>query len=227
MATVLFIRHAESTANRAGELAGRTPGVSLTPEGADAAVRLGRRLAGVRPARVVHSPLERCVQTVGSIRTGMGDAPMPDGISDDRLNEVDYGDWQGRKLADLAGRPEWTTIQSTPSKVRFPGGESIREMAARTTAAIRAHDAEVDSGSGPEALWMAVAHGDIIKAVLADALGMPLDDFQRIVVSPCSLSVIRYTPDRPFVLTLGAHADRMVRLPAVDGAAEGVVGGGD
>lgn len=227
MATVLFIRHAESSANRAGELAGRTPGVSLTPNGAAAARRLGERLRGVRPARVVHSPLDRCVQTVRAIRDGMGDAAVPDGVPDERLNEVDYGDWQGKKLSDLAGRPEWATIQTSPSTVRFPGGESIREMATRTCTAIRAHDAEVEAADGAESLWIAVAHGDIIKAVLADALGMPLDDFQRIVVSPCTLSVIRYTSERPFVLTLGAHADRMVRLPAVDEAAEGVVGGGD
>ncbi|NYI68428.1 MSMEG_4193 family putative phosphomutase [Spelaeicoccus albus] len=227
MATVLLIRHAESTANKAGELAGRTPGVDLTPDGAEQARRLGLRLRQVRPVRIVHSPLDRCVQTLRKIREAMDGAPMPDGLPDDALNEVDYGGWQGKKLADLAGQPEWKTIQNTPSAVRFPGGESIAEMSARAVAAVRGHDAEVEADAGNDAVWMVIAHGDIIKAVLADALGMPLDLFQRLVVSPCSLSAIRYTSDRPFLLALGAHADRLVRLPEADKAAEGVVGGGD
>lgn len=199
----------------------------MTSDGVAAAHRLGERLHQVRPTRVVHSPLERCVQTLSAIRDGMADAPMPAGVPDERLNEVDYGDWQGTKLADLAKLPEWATIQRTPSVVRFPGGESIREMAGRTTAAIRGHDAEVEAEAGPDAVWIAVAHGDIIKAVLADALAMPLDEFQRIVVSPASLSVIRYTAEKPYVLALGAHADRLVRLSEADKAAAGVVGGGD
>lgn len=227
MATVLLIRHAESTANKAGELAGRTPGVDLTPDGARQAGRLGERLRSVRPVRIVHSPLARCRQTLARIREGMGAESMPDGVPDPGLNEVDYGGWQGKKLAELSRLPDWKTVQDTPSAVRFPGGESITEMSARAVAAVRRHDAEVVDESGTSAVWMAIAHGDIIKAVLADALGMPLDLFQRLVISPCSLSAIRYTPDRPFVLALGAHADRLVRLPEADTAAKGVVGGGD
>lgn len=227
MATVLLIRHAESTANKAGELAGRTPGVDLTPDGAAQAVRLGMRLRTVRPVRIVHSPLDRCVQTLRRIREGMDAPALPDGMPEAGLNEVDYGGWQGKKLADLSHRREWRTVQNTPSAVRFPGGESIAEMSARAVEAVRRHDAEVVDECGASAVWMAIAHGDVIKAVLADALGMPLDLFQRLVISPCSLSAIRYTPDRPFVLALGAHADRLVRLPEADAAAEGVVGGGD
>ena len=103
-------------------------------------------------------------------------------------------------------------MQGQPSAVTFPGGESMAGMAARSVAAVRRWDAAVEAEHGPEALWVAVSHGDVIKAVLADALGLHLDTFQRIVVDPASISVVRYTPGRPFVLMTNTH-DGDLSLP--------------
>jgi probable phosphomutase (TIGR03848 family) len=121
------------------------------------------------------------------------------------LSEVDYGDWTGRALKDLAKEPLWRTVQGQPSAVTFPGGESMAGMASRSVAAVRRRDAAVEAEHGPESLWVAVSHGDVIKAILADALGLHLDTFQRIVVDPASISVVRYTPGRPFVLMTNTH----------------------
>jgi probable phosphomutase (TIGR03848 family) len=115
---------------------------------------------------------------------------------DDRLIECGYGDWTGKALKDLAKDPLWKMIQSQPSAVRFPGGEGLAEMATRAVAAVR----DWNDRLGDEAVWVACTHGDIIKAVVADALGLHLDQYQRIVPDPCSVSVIRYTKTRPYVI---------------------------
>ena len=95
-------------------------------------------------------------------------------------------------------------MQQQPSAVRFPGGESMTEMAARAVGAIRAWDAKLAAEHGADAVWAAVSHGDVIKAILADALGMHLDSFQRIMVDPASVSIIRYTGTRPYVVTMNS-----------------------
>ena len=128
------------------------------------------------------------------------------------LLECDYGDWTGRELTSLAKDPLWATVQAHPSAAAFPGGESMAGMAARAVEAVRRWDARVEAEHGPDAVWVAVSHGDVIKAVLADALGMHLDGFQRIVVDPGSLSVVRYTPLRPFVLTSNSTAGDLGHL---------------
>jgi probable phosphomutase (TIGR03848 family) len=115
---------------------------------------------------------------------------------DERLIECGYGDWTGRAIKDLTKDPIWKVVQTQPSAARFPGGESLSEMSARAVACIRDWDARL----GPDAIWVACSHGDVIKAIIADALGLHLDQFQRIVVDPCSVSVIRYTDTRPYVL---------------------------
>jgi probable phosphomutase (TIGR03848 family) len=121
------------------------------------------------------------------------------------LAEVDYGEWTGGRLATLAKDPLWRTVQTHPSAVTFPGGESMSAMAARSVAAVRRWDARVVAEHGEDTPWVAVSHGDVIKAVLADALGIHLDQFQRLVVDPASVSVVRYTPHRPFVLMSNSH----------------------
>jgi probable phosphomutase (TIGR03848 family) len=121
-------------------------------------------------------------------------------LSERGITECDYGDWQGRALKELAKEKLWKAVQSQPSAVEFPGGETMRGMQERGVAAVRRHDAAAEAEHGPGAVWVAVSHGDVIKAILADALGTHLDSFQRIVVDPCSVSVVRYTATRPFVL---------------------------
>lgn len=215
MTTVLLIRHGRTSANATGILAGRTPGVLLDAQGRRQARALGTRLRSVALDAVVHSPLERCVQTADGV---LANRPEVERHPDDRLSECDYGDWTGRALADLATEPLWPVIQATPSSVTFPGGESMLAMANRATAAI----AEWAAGH-PQGVVAVVSHGDVIKAILSDALGQPLDEFQRIVVGPGSLSVVRYADTRAMVLRMN---DTGRTLPVHTDAGRPTVGGG-
>ena len=116
--------------------------------------------------------------------------------TDDRLGECRYGEWEGQALKTLAKDPLWKVVQAHPSAATFPGGEALRDTQARAVEAVR--DAQ-RRGSGPDATWIAVSHGDVIKAILADALGMHLDALPADQVDPASVSVVRYTELRPFV----------------------------
>ncbi|WP_024873845.1 histidine phosphatase family protein [Saccharomonospora piscinae] len=198
MGTVILLRHGRSTANSSGVLAGRTPGVGLDDTGRAQAEALVARLATVSLADVVTSPLLRCRQSVAPLVKDRGLTVRPES----RLSEVDYGDWRNRELKSLAKEPLWPVVQAHPSAVVFPGGEGLAQVQARAVAAVRDHDARVTAAHGDDAVWLACTHGDVIKAVLADALGQHLDLFQRIVVEPASVSVIRYTETRPFVLRM-------------------------
>src|SRR4051812_11865170 len=179
MTTVLLVRHG-LTAMTGPVLAGWTPGVHLDDRGQEQARLLGERLARVPFAAVVASPLERCQETAGALVAGREVAVE----TDERLGECRYGDWTGQELKKLAKDPLWRVVQVHPSAATFPGGEALRDTQARAVDAVRAHNARL----GPDATWVAVSHGDVIKAVLADALGVHLDMFQRLQVDPCSVS---------------------------------------
>ncbi|MEZ0493104.1 histidine phosphatase family protein [Kineococcus sp. TBRC 1896] len=205
MPTLLLVRHGRSTANTAAVLAGWTPGVHLDDTGRAQAEGLAQRLAPVPVADFVVSPLERCQETARALGAVDGPAgPRPALRTEERLGECKYGDWTGKALKDLAKEPLWRTVQSHPSAAVFPGegGEGLATMQHRALEAVREHDARVAAEHGDDAVWVAVSHGDVIKAVLADALGMHLDLFQRLSVDPCSVSVVRYAPLRPFVLRM-------------------------
>jgi probable phosphomutase (TIGR03848 family) len=191
--TVVLLRHGRTTANTGGVLAGWTPGVQLDEKGQQQAQAVAERLAKVPLAAVVSSPLERCVQTATAVAAGR-DLTVR---TDDRLGEARYGDWTGKPIKDLVKQPLWRVVQQHPSAAVFPGdeGEGLAQTQARAVAAVRAWNAEF----GPDAVWLACSHGDVIKAILADALGLHLDQFQRIVVDPASISVVSYTETRPFV----------------------------
>jgi len=224
MATVLLVRHGRTTANADGVLAGRAAGVSLDQLGRDQAALTGARLAAVPLVAVVSSPLERCRQTAQLILDRQGGSlatPIEEGIT-----ECDYGQWQGRTLRDLAAEELWSVVQTQPSAVTFPGGESMPAMQARSVAAIRRLDAAFEAEHGPGAVWVAVSHGDIIKSVLADALGMHLDLFQRITVGPASVSIVRYGVGRPSVHAVNTDAGDLSWLAAGAVPADAPVGGG-
>lgn len=190
--TVLLVRHGLTTATGT-TLAGHTPGVHLDDRGRAQAAELAARLRPVPLAAVVTSPLERCVETAATLAEGR------DGITpqvDERVVEVRYGDWTGRTLKELAREPLWKVVQQHPSAAVFPGGEGLSATQARAVEAIRDWNARL----GEHATYLVCSHGDVIKAVLADALGVHLDLFQRIVVNPCSVSVVSYTNTRPFVV---------------------------
>ncbi|MEV6904883.1 histidine phosphatase family protein [Amycolatopsis sp. NPDC051372] len=208
MSTVILLRHGKSTANGSGVLAGRTPKVGLDDTGRAQAEKLVERLAGVPVAELVVSPMLRCKQTVTPLATALG----LDKTVEPRLSEVDYGEWTGRELKTLVKEPLWRVVQSHPSAAVFPGGEGLAAMQARAVAAIRAHDARITAEHGDHAVWIACSHGDVIKAVLADALGQHLDAFQRIVVDPASVSVVRYTETRPFVLRVNENGGDLLGI---------------
>jgi probable phosphomutase (TIGR03848 family) len=224
MATVLLVRHGRTTANATGLLAGRTAGVLLDEFGREQAARTGARLAAAPLVGVVSSPLERCLQTAEQI-LGHRVGSLATTIEDD-LTECDYGQWQGRTLGDLAKEELWSVVQTHPSAVTFPGGESLAAMQARSVAAIRRQDAAFEARHGPAAVWAAVSHGDIIKAILADALGMHLDLFQRINVGPASVSIVRYSATRPSVYATNTVAGDLSWLGAGPPATDAPVGGG-
>lgn len=225
MATVLLVRHGRTTANATGVLAGRTAGVALDAVGRQQAARTADRIAAVPLAAVVSSPLERCRQTSRALlERQSGD---PETRIERAITECDYGDWQGRKLADLAKEPLWRTVQANPSAVVFPGGESMQGMQSRAVAAIRRIDAEIEAAHGPNAVWVAVSHGDVIKSVLADALGMHLDLFQRIAVGPASVSIVRYGEHRPEVVASNTESGDLAWLAAAPApSGDAAVGGG-
>ena len=227
MTTVVLLRHGRTTANTAGVLAGWTPGVRLDDTGEAQAQAVAQRLSGVPLAAVVSSPLERCQQTAGAV---VGDRPLTM-HTDDRLGEARYGDWTGRAIKELAKEPLWKVVQQHPSAAVFPGpeGEGLAQTQARAVAAVREWNATL----GPDAVWLACSHGDVIKAVLADAFGMHLDSFQRIVVDPASVSVISYTDTRPFVVRvndIGGDLSGLVPPKKKRGrrkaSSDAVVGGG-
>jgi probable phosphomutase (TIGR03848 family) len=227
MSTVLLVRHG-LTAMTGPVLAGHTPGLHLDERGQRQAAAVAARIAALPLTAVVTSPLERCVDTAAAITAAQHEAGRaPQEHTDERLVECRYGDWTGKQIKDLAKDPMWKVVQTQPSAARFPGGESLAEVSARAIEAIRDWDARL----GDKAIWVACSHGDVIKAILADALGLHLDQFQRIVVDPCSVSVVRYTDTRPYVLRandtggeLGGYAPAKGRRSRK--SADATVGGG-
>jgi probable phosphomutase (TIGR03848 family) len=225
--TVILLRHARSTSNTAHVLAGRSEGVDLDDHGRQQADALAGRLGSLPIRALVSSPLLRCMRTIEPLAAALGVEP----IVDERLSEVDYGQWTGRKLGDLVKEPLWKVVQAQPSAAVFPGGEGLAQVQARAVTAVRDHDRRLAEEHGGDALWLACTHGDVIKAVVADALGTHLDSFQRIVADTASTSVIRYTPMRPFVLHVnntGADLASGLKPPPADGevpTSDAVVGG--
>jgi probable phosphomutase (TIGR03848 family) len=222
VATVILARHGRTSANATGILAGRTPGIGLDDVGTAQATAAASRLEGLALTAAFTSPLDRCKETAKLLLNGTGlKARVERG-----LNECDYGDWTGRPMKELVKEDLWKVIQAHPAGVQFPNGESMAEMSSRTVAAVRACDATLVAEHGDSAVWLAVAHGDVIKAVLADALGMHLDSFQRIVVDPGSLSVIRYTPRRSYVLAMNTQEGSLEHLAAQREDPDEKLGGG-
>lgn len=227
--TCLLIRHGRTTSNANGTLAGWTEGVGLDDIGRGQAAATAERLRGMPVRVIVSSPLQRCVETAQILAGALSDVAVQ---TDERAGECRYGAWTGGSLKDLAKEPMWRLVQDQPSAARFPdgdlfAGESIAQMQARAVRAVRETDARVLAEHGPSALWVLVSHGDVIKSILADAVGAHLDHFQRIRVDPASLSVVTYTDRRPFLVRLNdGGADLSALLPATPHEGDAVVGGG-
>jgi probable phosphomutase (TIGR03848 family) len=197
---VLLVRHGK-TPTTGQVLPGRAPGLHLSDEGRAQAERVGERLAamvasGRRPPVAVYaSPLERTVETARPIARRLGLRVR----TDRNLLECEFGEWTGARLTSLAKKPEWRQVQQCPSGFRFPGGESFLEMQARMSSAI---GRLVDLHRGETVV--AVSHADPIKAAVSTAAGTPLDLFQRLVVSPCSVSALAFGAAGPHVLAVNS-----------------------
>ncbi|BBY09835.1 phosphoglycerate mutase [Mycobacterium marseillense] len=203
--TVILLRHGRSSSNTAGILAGRSEGVDLDDKGREQAAGLIDRIGDLPIRELITSPLLRCRRTLEPLADALCLTPLVE----DRLAEVDYGDWTGRKIGELVSEPLWKVVQAHPSAAVFPGGEGLAQVQARAVAAVREHDRRLASEHGGDALWVACTHGDVIKAVIADAYGIHLDGFQRVTADPASVSVIRYTELRPFVLHVNHTGARL------------------
>ena len=235
MTTCLLVRHGQSQANVDGVLAGHLES-TLTEEGVRQARRVAEQLRTVPLRCLVTSPLSRCRATAAEIATARPDLAPPQ--VEERLAEVRYGAWTGRSLSELAREELWGTIQAAPSRVVFPADdthahEAMSEMSARAWAAWLDWDAQVAAEHGENAVWALVSHGDVIKAVLARALGLDLDSFQSIVVDPASVSIVHHAAERTAVTGLNLREDTFLRLTRTEDVSAdsasvvGIVGGGN
>ncbi|KAA9377505.1 MSMEG_4193 family putative phosphomutase [Microbispora cellulosiformans] len=215
MTTVLLVRHG-LTDLTGPVLAGWTPGVHLDERGREQARAVAERLAPLELDAIVSSPLDRCLETAAAIAEGRPVTVQ----TDDRFGECGYGDWTGRPLKELAEEPLWRVVQAHPSAAVFPGGEAMAEVQSRAVRAVR----DWNERLGEKATYLVCSHGDVIKAIVADALGLHLDQFQRVTADPASVTVIRYTPLRPFLLRandVGGGVANLVPPPEVPSRDDG------
>ncbi|CAB4329504.1 unannotated protein [freshwater metagenome] len=195
MTRILLIRHAHSVANQKGVLAGRTDGVLLTELGISQSEDLAKRLAGSKISKVHISPLERCHLTIAPLLKTIPTKDRPKVEINEDLSEVDYGKWTGRKLSTLYREKLWKIVQNRPSAMYFPAGEGLAQVQVRAMKAV--HAAASDSG-----LQVIVSHGDVIKSIVAAVLGTHLDNFQKIVIDPASITVLDFDGNDFRLLTL-------------------------
>ena len=212
---MILVRHGRSVANTSGVLAGRTPGVALDDKGRSQAAELVNRLGPCveQITAVARSPLQRCGETVAPLLAAIAEQTgrqVPEVVVDD-LAEVDYGSWTNRPIKDLLAEPLWKVVQQHPSAAVFPEGEGLSQVQARAVAAIRRLDRELGGPDG-SGVWVACSHGDVIKSVISDAMGAHLDTFQRIVIEPASISIVRYGATRPYVQTVNNTA--VISIPS-------------
>lgn len=220
---VVLIRHAHSQANLAGVLSGRRPNVHLSKEGIEQARDLARRLGDFVPHQIRISPMERCLETIlpwiGVIKSLETKRVKP--IIDHGLTEVDYGDWSGKKLSVLSRNKLWPVVQNTPSQMYFPRGEGILEMQSRALQSI--HNSLDRKAKNPLVI---VSHGDVIKSIVASSLGMHIDEFQRIIIDPASVSVIDFSQTKPRVLLLNDNRAVVTDLLVEKKRSTNLLGGG-
>jgi probable phosphoglycerate mutase len=200
---LLLVRHGQ-TPTTGSVLPGRAPGLHLADKGREQADTAAQRIAVLPKVDAVYaSPLERTKETAAPIAKALGQRVQ----TDRGLLEAEFGDWTGQELKVLMKKPEWHTVQRAPSTFRFPGGESFSEMQTRIVTAIERLRARHFGG-----VVVAVSHADPIKAAVAHAMGTHLDLFQRIVISPCSVSAIAYTLGGPIVLTVNSTGGSLADL---------------
>jgi probable phosphomutase (TIGR03848 family) len=205
MTRILLIRHAHSVANDRGVLAGRSAGVLLTDHGREQAIELAKRLQGISVASIHISPIERCHLTMAPFLDAITTAKRPKVFITDDLSEVDYGRWTGKKLSSLYRHKLWKTVQNRPSAMYFPDGEGLANVQVRAMRAL--HQAAAAPGN-----QILVSHGDVIKSIVAAVLGTHLDNFQKIVIDPASVSVLDFDGTDFRIITLNSTAASIAEL---------------
>lgn len=218
MSLVVLIRHAHSEANAAGILSGRRPNIALSEKGRKQAQELADRLGLLKVKEIRISPLERCIETINPWKSTRARIRS---VEDHGITEVDYGTWSGRTLRSLSREKLWKIVQETPSRVFFPDGEGMSNMQARAVDSMYAGLASKGTG----ALVM-VSHGDVIKALVASNLGMRLDDFQRIIIDPASITVFDFSSKTPRLLLLNDSHTKIGELGNASSKRRLLVGGG-
>jgi probable phosphoglycerate mutase len=220
---VVLIRHAHSQANLAGVLSGRRPNIHLSKDGIEQAKDLARRLGDFKPHEIRISPMERCLETISPWLDKSSDskANRSKPIIDHGLTEVDYGDWSGKKLSVLSRNKLWSVVQNTPSQMYFPKGEGILEMQSRALQSI--HNSIDRKAKAPLVI---VSHGDVIKSIVAASLGMHIDEFQRIIIDPASISIIDFSLAKPRVLLLNDNRAVVTDLLIAKKRSANLLGGG-
>lgn len=220
---LVLIRHAHSTANLAGILSGRLPNVHLSEKGLQQSVNLAKRLGEFPLAQLRISPMERCFETIQPWinESVISKNPQFEATIDPDLTEVDYGSWSGKKLSTLSTNKLWKTVQESPSRMYFPQGEGIAQMQSRAMKSI--HEAV---GTKKKGAVVVVSHGDVIKSILASALGMHLDEFQRIVIDPASISIVEYSDIKPRILLLNDSRSTVTDLLLAPKRSKNLLGGG-
>lgn len=197
MSTFIFLRHGHSAANKSGTLTGQLPGIGLSPEGRKQAEELISRIGKSRIDYVHMSPIKRCQLTLDPWLNSKNSSTLTKLTIDDGLSEIDFGDWSGKKLSSLRRLPLWKAVQSAPSTVTFPGGESFKKAQKRATQSF-----ESIRAIRGDKTHLIVSHSDTIKLVIAAALGMKLDDFQKLEISPASFTILRGDSKRVSLLTI-------------------------
>jgi probable phosphoglycerate mutase len=220
---LVLIRHAHSEANAAGILSGRLPNVHLSEKGIAQSEHLAVRLGNFPVANLRISPMERCFETISPWINSvvLPNNPRFEPTIDQELTEVDYGSWSGKKLAVLSKNKSWKTVQESPSRMYFPKGEGIAQMQSRAMKSV--HDAVSSKAKGSTVL---VSHGDVIKSIIASALGMHLDEFQRVVIDPASISILDYSTTKPRVLLLNDSRSVITELLVTPKRSKNLLGGG-
>lgn len=220
---LVLIRHAHSQSNASGVLSGRLPNIHLSEKGIKQSQQLSERLGNFAVAQLRVSPMERCFETISPWLNDvvLKNSPDFEPIIDPSLNEVDYGDWSGRKLITLARKKEWRTVQESPSRMYFPGGEGIAQMQSRAMSVVHELAKLPDSKTA-----VIVSHGDVIKSIVASALGTHLDEFQRIIIDPASVSVLDYSGIKPRVLLLNDTRAVVTDLLQAPKRSRNLLGGG-
>ncbi len=198
MTYILLIRHAVNDFVKTGKLAGRTPGVHLNDDGKAQAEALGKRLAPTKLNQIISSPLDRTMETAQAVAAHH---PHLEIQLNDEIGEVDYGDWQGASIGSLRHRKMWNVIQEYPTRAYFPNGETMRNVQTRAV-----NEIERLTANHPSDTIAIFSHADLIKMVVAHYLGMHLDVFQRIVISPASITGIQLGHSRPFITTMNDTA---------------------